>query len=203
MAYPLLMLMQVLKDMHAMRVLLISEGEAETAELERAITAGGHQLMAAVELQNGFVQRLAALSIDLVVMNISSVKAGMLKDLQLLTIPVVIFAAEQGEVSADEIIQSGVSAYVVDGFKPERVSAVIELALARFKQLDNLRQQLLQSRQELEERKDIERAKGIIMKQKQCSEDDAYRVLRKTAMDQNRRIGEVARNIVSLAALLG
>ncbi len=79
---------------------------------------------------------------------------------------------------------------------------MIDLAQARFKQVEGLKLQLVQSRQELEERKEIDRAKGIIMKQKGCSEADAYQALRKAAMDQNRRIAEVARSIVSLAALL-
>lgn len=185
-----------------MRVLLISEPQAEATALEGALTASGHHLVARAELQSGFAQRLMALSIDLIIMIIGNVRMEMLKELPLLTVPVVIFAERQGEASAEAVIQSGVSAYVVDGFKPERLGAVIELAQARFKQLEGLKRQLSQSLRALEERKEIERAKGIIMRQRQCSEDEAYRALRKTAMDQNRRLAEVARNIVSLAGLL-
>ena len=186
-----------------MKVLLVSEQRELVPDLEQAIVESGHEFVARVAMQSGFVQRLAWLSIDLIILSVASVTREMVKELQLLSIPVVIFAAQKGEMEADEVIQSGVSAYVVDGFKKERVTAVIELALARFKQVQTLTAELIKTRQELEERKDIDRAKGIIMKQKGCSEDDAYRALRKTAMDQNKRVGEVAKNIVSLAGLLG
>lgn len=186
-----------------MRVLLISETQRQTGELEEAILAAGHQLVGKSDLQGGYACRLADLSIELVILSISAVKREMLKELHLLSMPVVVFADKQGEIDTDAVIQSGVSAYVVDGLKGERVGAVIDLAQARFKQLEGLKLQLSRSRQELEERKEIDRAKGIIMKQKGCGEDVAYQALRKAAMDQNRRIGEVAKNIVSLATLLG
>ncbi len=186
-----------------MRVLLISEPQRQTGALEQAILAAGHQLAGKRGLQGGHADRLLDLSVDLVVLSVDAVKREMLKELHLLPVPMVIFAEKQGEIDTDRVIQSGVGAYVVDGFKHERVGAVIDLALARFKQLQGLKLQLSKSRQELEERKEIDRAKGIIMKQKGCGEEDAYQALRKTAMDQNKRIGEVAKSIVSLAALLG
>jgi len=186
-----------------MRVLLISEEQGVAAELERAISAAGHQQVGSAAFDRGFVQRLAVLAIDLLIMDVVCVTSAMLKELQLLTIPVVIFAAQRGDIGSSEVIDSGVSAYVVDGFRNERLAAVIELALARFKQVEGLKSEISNARQELEERKDIDRAKGIIMKQKRCSEEDAYQALRKAAMDQNKRVGEVAQNIVSLAGLLG
>lgn len=185
-----------------MRVLLISETQSDTEELATAILAAGHQLVGRSDLQGGYVYRLEGLAIELIILAVRVVKREMLKELHLLSMPVVIFADMQGDIDTDMVIQSGVGAYVVDGFKSKRVGAVIDLAQARFKQVEGLKLQLVKSRQELEERKEIDRAKGIIMKQKGCSEADAYQALRKTAMDQNRRIAEVARSIVSLAALL-
>lgn len=186
-----------------MRVLLISDGQGAAAELEQAIIEQGHQLVGMATFRRGFVQHLAGLAIDLIIMDVEHVSAAMLRELRLPSIPVVIFAARQGDVASSEVIGAGVSAYVVDGFKKERLAAVIELALARFNQIGRLQAELSSARQALEERKDIDRAKGIIMKQKGCGEEEAYQALRKTAMDQNRRIGEVAKNIVTLAGLLG
>lgn len=186
-----------------MRVFLISDGQGAAAELEQAIIAQGHQLVGMATFRRGFVQHLTGFSIDLIIMDLASVTAAMLKELHLPAMPVVIFAAQQGDIGSGAVIDSGVSAYVVNGFKKERLAAVIELALARFKQIERLQTELSRARQALEERKDIDRAKGIIMRQKGCNEEEAYQALRKTAMDQNRRIGEVAKNIVSLAGLLG
>ena len=192
----------MLKGADRMRVLLISETQSDTEELATAILAAGHQLVGRSDLQGGYVYRLEGLAIELIILAVRVVKREMLKELHLLSMPVVIFADMQGDIDTDMVIQSGVGAYVVDGFKSKRVGAVIDLAQARFKQVEGLKLQLVKSRQELEERKEIDRAKGIIMKQKGCSEADAYQALRKAAMDQNRRIAEVARSIVSLAALL-
>lgn len=189
--------------MAAMRVLLIAERAEQGDELEAALRAAGHQLVARSGLQSGYGQRLAGLAAELLILSIDRVTRELLRELRLLSIPLLIFAARQGEVETEEVLRAGVSAYVVDGFKRERLAAVMELAQARFKQVEGLRLELSKSRQALEERKEIDRAKGIIMKQKGCSEEDAYQLLRKAAMDQNKRIGEVARNIVSLAALLG
>ena len=185
-----------------MKVLLVAEQHEPVSELELAIVESGHECVARVAMQSGFVQRLAWLSNDMIILSVESVKREMVKELHLLSIPVVIFAKQKGEMETDEVILSGVSAYVVDGFKKERVAAVIELALARFRQMQTLTSELTKTRQELEERKDIDRAKGIIMKQKGCSEDDAYRALRRAAMDQNKRIGEVAKSVITLASLM-
>ena len=199
---PLYTVYLMLKGADRMRVLLISETQSDTEELATAILAAGHQLVGRSDLQGGYVYRLEGLAIELIILAVRVVKREMLKELHLLSMPVVIFADMQGDIDTDMVIQSGVGAYVVDGFKSKRVGAVIDLAQARFKQVEGLKLQLVKSRQELEERKEIDRAKGIIMKQKGCSEADAYQALRKAAMDQNRRIAEVARSIVSLAALL-
>lgn len=187
--------------MNQMKVLLISELPTENQALATAL-ASSHSLVSREGVQNGYRHCLADPTIELVILNIVSIRQEMLNGLHLLGVPVVVFAESQGEVDTTVVIDAGVSAYVVDGFKEARIGAVIELAQARYKQVEALRLQLYKSRQALEERKQIDRAKGIIMKQKGCDEQDAYQALRKTAMDQNRRIADVAKNIISLSGLL-
>ena len=100
-------------------------------------------------------------------------------------------------------VQGGVSAYVVDGMQPHRLRPIIEVAIARFREFQALRDELQQTRNKLAERREIEKAKGILMKQKGMAEEDAYQALRKLAMDQGLKIGEVARQLISIAKLLG
>jgi response regulator NasT len=102
-----------------------------------------------------------------------------------------------------DAINAGVSAYVVDGLNPARVKPVLDVAVARFNQFQALNDELGRAKASLAERKIIERAKGILMQQKKLSEEEAYRALRRAAMEQNRRIAEVAEYLVSAARLLG
>ncbi len=185
-----------------MKVLLISEAQQQTTALVTAVLAADHQLVSKQGLQNGYAYSLGDNAVELVILSITTVKKEMLKELHLFGVPVVVFAEAQGEIDTAAVINAGVSAYVVDGFKQERIGAVIALAQARYQQVEALRLQLYKSRQALEERKEIDRAKGIIMKQRGCDEEGAYQALRKAAMGQNRRIADVAREIINLSGLL-
>jgi response regulator NasT len=102
----------------------------------------------------------------------------------------------------EKAVEAGVSAYVVDGLKKERVKPILDMAISRFNAFSRLTRELEQARSELEDRKLIEQAKAILMRQRGCSEDDAYVLLRRTAMNQNRKIAELARSLVAAAALL-
>ena len=103
----------------------------------------------------------------------------------------------------DDIVRvPGVSAYVVDGLRPERVKAVLDTAIHRYRAFARLKAELQQARSELEDRKLIDRAKAILGRRKGLSEEEAYRLLRPTAMNENRRIAEVAGALITAAALL-
>ena len=99
-------------------------------------------------------------------------------------------------------MQAGVSAYVVDGMSAGRIGPIIEAAVARFEQYQALRRELEDSAARLSERKVIERAKGILMRSRHLSEDEAYRALRRQAMENNTRLAEVARQVIALSSLL-
>ena len=99
-------------------------------------------------------------------------------------------------------IEAGVSAYVVDGLQPGRLKPILDAAIARFKMFERMRKELAATKQALEERKVIDRAKGMLMKAKGLSENEAYDILRKTAMGQNKRVADVADALVTAAGLL-
>ncbi len=99
-------------------------------------------------------------------------------------------------------VEAGVGAYIVDGLRKERVKSILDMAVSRFNAFTQLREELDHVKQELEERKVIERAKGILMKERSLSEEAAYNLLRKAAMNENRRLAEVAQSVVTAARLL-
>jgi response regulator NasT len=116
--------------------------------------------------------------------------------------PVVMFVdrTEPGSIAA--AMEAGVAAYVVEGLSPSRVRAVIDVAVARFQAHQALRAELAEARSQLSERKLVERAKGLLMQTRRMSEDETYRTLRRLAMDQGKRLADVAESVIAMAKLL-
>ena len=116
--------------------------------------------------------------------------------------PVAMFVDRSAEGLSAAAIEAGVSAYVVDGLKPARLKPVLDAATARFRMFQRMRTELAETKKALEERKVIDRAKGMIMKARGVGEDQAYAILRKAAMDQGKRMADVAAALVTAAGLL-
>lgn len=116
--------------------------------------------------------------------------------------PVVMFARDGAREVIRRAVESGVGAYVVDGWAPDRLTPIIDAACARFEAFEAMKHELASTRAKLSERKLIEKAKGIVMAQRKLSEDEAYGALRKMAMNQNLALAEVARRVIAVAQLL-
>jgi response regulator NasT len=155
----------------------------------------------------GLARRIQALNPDVVLIDIESPSRDMLEELALasgpLDRPVAMFVDRDGAGLTEAAIEAGVSAYIVDGMKPQRVKPIMDAAIARFRIFQRMRTELAETKRALEERKMIDRAKGMLMKARGIDEDEAYALLRKTAMDQGRRVADVAAALVTAAGLLG
>jgi len=116
--------------------------------------------------------------------------------------PVVLFVDQSQDGLPALAIEAGISAYVVDGLQPARLKPILEATLARFQLFQRLRTEHAEALRALEERKIIDRAKGMVMRSRNIGEDEAYTLLRKAAMDQNKRVAEVAKALVTTAGLL-
>lgn len=116
--------------------------------------------------------------------------------------PVLVFTRDSKEESIDAAVKAGASAYVIDCADPERLASLIGVAQARFREHNRMQKELADSKNALMERKYIEKAKGIIMRTKSLSEDQAYNAIRKLAMNKNKRIGDIAEQIISAAEVL-
>ncbi len=115
---------------------------------------------------------------------------------------VALFVDQTDKHLTQSALNAGVSAYVVDGLQMERIKSVLETAIARFKVMRQMQSELDAAKQALEDRKTIDRAKGILMRQRNLSEDAAYTLLRKTAMGQNRKVIDVAQALITASDLL-
>ena len=116
--------------------------------------------------------------------------------------PVVMFVDRSAPGLAEAAVESGVAAYVVDGLQPGRVRSILEVAMSRFQLMQKLRSDLDKAKADLASRKTVERAKGLLMKERGMDEDAAYRLLRKLAMDSGRPLGAVAADLLAFADVL-
>ena len=118
-------------------------------------------------------------------------------------IPVVMFASETRGFLVEEVVDAGVSAYVVDGLSQRRIPYILDTAIARFRSLKSIKDELHKTKTTLEERKFIDKAKGLLIKHRGISEDEAYKMLRKMAMEGNKRIGQAAEDVIRVLEALG
>ena len=143
---------------------------------------------------------------DIVLIDVANPSRDTLEELGLasgpMDRPVAMFVDRSETGLSDAAIEAGVSAYVVNGMQPDRVKPVLDAAIARFRMFQRMRTELAETKRALEERKVIDRAKGILMKARGIEENEAYLLLRKTAMDQNKRVADVAASLVTAAGLL-
>jgi response regulator NasT len=114
-----------------------------------------------------------------------------------------MFVDRSDTASIEAAVDAGVSAYIVDGLRKERVKPILQMAISRFNAFSRMAHELEEARTELENRKLLDRAKGILMKSRGLSEAEAYALLRKAAMNQNRKISDIAQSLVTAAGLLG
>jgi len=151
-------------------------------------------------------ERLAQIGPDMIIVDAESQARDTLEHVVMATRdarrPIVLFTEDNDTTHVRDAIAAGVTAYVVAGLAPDRVRPVLDVALARFQHEEGMRRELADARNQLTERKAIDRAKGLLMQRQGLSEDEAYARLRKTAMDKGLKLAEVAQRILDVADLL-
>jgi len=186
--------------------MLVDQNRGRVAILEQALVDNGYEVVARVSMEDDLLRRISEVKPDFIIVDMESPDRDTLESMRSISRdqpkPIVMFAEKSDAVTIGEAVKAGVSAYVVDGMSPGRLKAIMDVAIARFREFQALRNELEETKNRLEDRKLIDKAKGILMKQKGVSEDQAYKMLRKMAMDRNIRIGEAARTVIIVADLL-
>lgn len=189
------------------KVLVIDDTPGRGAILEQALIDAGCEVLERLSTSQNMLQKVEALQPDVILIDIDSPDRDTLESLdqmnQAAPRPVVMFAENSDASMTEKALKAGVSAYVVDGLQASRVKAIMDLAIARFREYKALKDELSATRNELAERKIIDRAKGILMKRKQLDEQQAYQMLRKLAMNKGKRLADVASELIDMAELLG
>ncbi|MEX1057700.1 MAG: ANTAR domain-containing protein [Natronospirillum sp.] len=189
-----------------MRVLLVDSEPGRAAILEQALVDAGHLVVKRTDRAQPLASMVAESQPDMVIIDIDAPDRDVLEQMSHVSRdnpkPIVMYADQDDASYVEAAIRSGVSAYVANGMRPERVKSTMAVAIARFQEFQALRQELDEARLELADRKIIEKAKGLIMTHRGVSEDSAYQALRKMAMDRSSRLVEVARNVISVFDIL-
>jgi response regulator NasT len=192
--------------MGKLRIAIVDEKPERSDVLERALIEAGYEVVGRLSSRDDLRARIAALAPDVIIVDMQSPDRDVLEDMQRIheeqPRPILMFVDESDSASIHAAVRAGVSAYVVDGLKSRSVRPIVEVAVARFEEFQALRSELDAARTSLADRKVIERAKGILMSRHGVSEDEAYHRLRKTAMDRNAKLADVARHVVEMAELL-
>lgn len=190
----------------AIAVLLIEEQPKRSSVLKKALLDFGYIVTKHSSFEQNIIEQIDICNPNVLILATDLPSDEMLKELaeinQMLPLPIVIFAENDSPNVIQNAIKSGVSAYVVNEILPQRINSIISVANERFKAVQVLRNELKEAKTQLESRKYVERAKGLIMEQKQISESAAYNSLRKMAMDQGCSLAAVAKNIIDVCQLL-
>lgn len=188
-------------------VLIIDDNAARASIIEAGLRNAGHDRVTIIAEMHGIVAKIETLAPDVIVIDLENPNRDLLENAFQLSRavkrPIAMFVDRSDNEAMQSAIDAGVSAYVVDGLRQERVKSILDMAISRFNAFSRLERELEEARGALEGRKIVDQAKGLIMASRNISEDAAYRLLRKTAMDQNRKIVEVAEGLVLSAGLLG
>jgi response regulator NasT len=189
----------------SLRIMLVDQDSARSAILEQALQDAGHQVVARIKHGHNLLRELKECLPDIIIMDLEAPGRDTLEQMREISRdqprPIVLFSNKRDSDYIRQAVQAGVSAYVVDGLSQERIMPIVEVAMARFREFEALKRELQETKTLLADRKVVDKAKGILMQRKGLSEDDAYQLLRKTAMSRNMRIADVARTLLALEDL--
>ncbi|TBW38282.1 ANTAR domain-containing protein [Siculibacillus lacustris] len=188
-------------------ILVIDENPTRATILEEGLREAGHLDVVRLATTHELLRRIVEIDPDVILIDLASPSRDVLEQMfqvsRTVKRPVAMFVDQSDTAMIEASVDAGVSAYIVDGLRKERVKSILDMTVSRFNAFDHLTRELHRARTELAERKVIERAKGILMKSKGIPEEEAYALLRKTAMNEKMKLADIAQSVVTAAHLLG
>lgn len=188
-------------------ILVIDENPVRSAILEDGLREAGYENIVRLDTTQELLRRVFAIDPDVILIDLANPSRDVLEQMfqvsRTVKRPVAMFVDQSDTAMIEASVDAGVSAYIVDGLRKERVKPILDMTVSRFNAFERLSRELEQARTELAERKVIERAKGILMKTRGIPEEEAYALLRKTAMNEKKKLVEIAQSVVTAAQLFG
>ena len=190
----------------ALNIVIVDENPVRAAILADGLREAGYTRVARIEETTSLLTRIYSLDPDVILIDLENpsrdVLAQMFQVSRVVKRPIAMFVDQSDAAAIEAAVDAGVSAYIVDGLKKERIKPILDLCISRFNAFSKLQGELDRAKSALEDRKVIDRAKGILMKLKGLNEEEAYVLLRSTAMREKKKIGEIAQSILTASELL-
>lgn len=190
-----------------LRIVIVDDSGLRATVLEEGLRDAGYEDIHLVPPRGAFVARIERMAPDVVLIDLGDPSRDTLEEMltvsRALAKPIAMFVDQSDDTMIEAAIDAGVSAYVVDGLRKERVKPIINLAVRRFNAFARMQAELQEARTELADRKIIDRAKAILMATRSLSEPEAYAALRRAAMNQNKKMVDVASALITASELLG
>jgi response regulator NasT len=194
-------------SVHDLSILIIDENRLRASIIEDGLREAGHGRVCVIGDINEAAKAIEANAPDVVVIDLENPGRDRLEHFfslsRAIRRPVAMFVDRSDAAEIEAAVEAGVSAYVVDGLRKERVKPILDMAISRFNAFARLTRELEDARSALEDRKIIDQAKALLMKSRGLEEAEAYALMRRTAMNQNRKLVEIAQSLITAAALLG
>ena len=189
-----------------LHIAIVDDSPIRAAILEGGLREAGYTNVVRIQgTANNLLARISAVDPDVILIDLENPSRDVLEQMfqvsRVVKRPVAMFVDQADSASIQASVDAGVSAYIVDGLKKERIKSILDLCISRFNAFSRLQTELEQTKNALEDRKVIDRAKGILMTRKNMSEADAYDLLRRTAMNENKKIAEIAQSVITASEM--
>jgi two-component system, response regulator / RNA-binding antiterminator len=188
------------------KIVIVDESPIRAAILEEGLREAGFTQVVHISEMQSLLARIYAVDPDIILIDLENPSRDVLEAMfqvsRAVRRPIAMFVDQSDSASIQASVEAGVSAYIVDGLKKERIKPILDLCVSRFNAFAKLQEELERTKSQLEDRKIIEKAKGILMKVKGLNEDEAYVLLRSTAMREKKKIGEIAQSIITASEML-
>ena len=189
-----------------LRIAVIDKNPLRAAILEDGLRTAGHMSVVHIDDTADLLERIHAIDPDVILIDLESPSRDILEHMfkvsRSVARPIAMFVDRSDAAMIDAAIDAGVSAYIVDGLQKDRVKPILDTTISRFNAFAKLKKELETVKSQLEDRKVIDRAKALVMRAKAIPEDQAYALMRQVAMNENKKIAEIARSIITAADLL-
>lgn len=188
-------------------VLLIDDDECRAKDFESALSGTPYKLIHYASAQHSILKQVEQVNPDIIIIDIESPNRDTIESLTTISDcnpkPVVMFSEEEKPDVMKQAIKAGVSAYIAGDTKPERAKFILDVAVTRFNEFQELKQELTTAKKQLESRKWVDQAKALLIEKQNMTEQQAYSAIRKMAMDNGQKMEDVAKNLISMMQLIG
>jgi response regulator NasT len=189
----------------AHKIVIVDLNPIRAAILEDGLREAGYSDVIRIHEMQSLLHRIYSIDPDVILIDLENPSRDVLEQMfqvsRAVKRPIAMFVDQSDAASIEAAVDAGVSAYIVGSMQKERIKSILDLCISRFNAFSRLQNELEKTRSQLEERKVIDRAKGILMKAKKLNEEQAYALLRKTAMNENKKIADVAQSVITAAEL--